>query len=130
MNIPADLVYAETDEWVKVDGNTATMGVTDYAQDQLSDVVYVEIIVAVGDTVSKGQQIATIESVKAAADVNTQVSGKVVAVNEALGASPELVNKDPFGEAWMVKVEMQEPAETAALMNADAYQAYCAERSH
>ncbi len=130
MNIPADLVYAETDEWVKVDGKTATIGVTDYAQDQLSDVVYVEIIVAVGDTVSKGQQIATIESVKAAADVNSQVSGKVVAINEALGASPELVNKDPFGEAWMVKVEMSEPAETASLMNADAYHAYCAERSH
>jgi glycine cleavage system H protein len=130
MNIPADLVYAETDEWVKVDGKTATIGVSDYAQDQLSDVVYVEIIVAVGDTVSKGQQIATIESVKAAADVNSQVSGKVVAINEALGASPELVNKDPYGEAWMVKVEMDEPAETASLMNADAYQSYCAERSH
>jgi glycine cleavage system H protein len=106
------------------------MGVTDFAQDQLSDVVYVEIIVAVGETISKGQQIATIESVKAAADVNAQVSGKVIAVNDALGASPELVNKDPYGEAWMIKVEMQEPAEAAALMNADAYQAYCAERSH
>ena len=130
MNIPAELVYAETDEWIKVDGNTATTGVTDYAQDQLSDIVYVEIIVAVGDTISKGQQIATIESVKAAADVNAQVSGKVIAINDALGAAPELVNKDPYGEAWMIKIEMQEPAETASLMNADAYQSYCAERSH
>ena len=130
MNIPADLVYAETDEWVRAENMTATIGVTDYAQDQLSDVVYVEIIVAVGENISKGQQIATIESVKAAADVNSPVSGKVVAVNDDLAQTPEMVNKDPFGQAWMVKIEMQEPAEVAAMMNADAYQAYCAERSH
>ncbi len=130
MIIPAELVYAETDEWVKVDGNTATTGVTDYAQDQLSDVVYVEIIVAVGDEVSKGQQIATIESVKAAADVSALVSGKVVAVNEDLTASPELVNKDPYGEAWMVKIEMSDPAEADALLKADAYEISIAGRSH
>ena len=109
---------------------TATIGITDYAQDQLSDVVYVEFIVSVGEMVSKGQQIATIESVKAAADVNSPVSGTVIAVNEALPQTPELVNKDPFGQAWMVKIEMQEPAELAALMDAGAYESYCAERSH
>jgi glycine cleavage system H protein len=130
MKIPADLVYAETDEWVKADGKSATIGITDFAQDQLSDVVYVELVVSVGEMISKGQQIATVESVKAAADVNSPVSGKVVAINEDLPQTPETVNKDPFGQAWMVTVEMQEPDELAALMNADAYEAYCAERSH
>jgi glycine cleavage system H protein len=130
MNIPAELKYAETDEWAKVEGSTATIGVTDYAQDQLSDVVFVEVVVAVGESISKGQQIATIESVKAAADVNTPVSGKVVAVNEDLPQSPELINKDPFGQAWLVKIEMSEPGELGALMNSDGYDAYCKERSH
>lgn len=129
MNIPTELVYNETDEWVKAEGKLATLGVSDFAQDQLSDVVYVEILVAVGETVSKGQQIATIESVKAAADVNTPVSGTVVAVNEDLAQSPELVNKDPYGEAWMVRIEMQDPGELAALMDAAAYEANCQERS-
>lgn len=130
MNIPANLAYTEMDEWVSVEGNIATIGVTDYAQDQLSDVVYVEIVVAVGDTLSKGQQIATIESVKAAADVNTPVSGTVVAVNEGLPQTPENINKDPYGVGWMVKIEMSEPVEIKALMNSDAYDSYCKERSH
>jgi glycine cleavage system H protein len=130
MNIPAELKYAETDEWAKVNGSTATIGVTDYAQDQLSDVVFVEMVVSVGENISKGQQIATIESVKAAADVNTPVSGKVVAINEDLPQSPELINKDPFGQAWLVKIEMSEAEELAALMNSDGYDAYCKERSH
>lgn len=130
MKIPAELVYAETDEWVKVEGSTATIGISDYAQDQLSDVVYVELVVAPGDMLSKGQQIATVESVKAAADVNSPVSGKVIAINESLPQDPETVNKDPYGAAWMVKIEMAEPFETSALMNADAYDSYCAERGH
>ncbi len=130
MKVPNDLVYTATDEWVKADGKTATIGITDYAQDQLSDVVYVEFIVSPGETVSKGQQIATIESVKAAADVNSPVSGTVVSVNDSLPQSPELVNKDPFGQAWMLKIEMQEPAELAALKDSVAYESYCTERSH
>jgi len=130
MKILPDLVYTETDEWVRAEDKTATIGISDYAQDQLSDVVYVEFVVSVGDTISKGQQIATIESVKAAADVNSPVSGTVVAVNESLPATPEMVNKDPFGQAWMVKVEMEEPVELTTLMNSDAYDAYCKERSH
>lgn len=130
MKIPAELFYSETDEWVKVEGSNATIGISDYAQDQLSDVVYVELVVAVGESISKGQQIATVESVKAAADVNSPISGKVIAINEDLPQTPELVNKDPFGQAWMIKIEMQEPAETSAMMNADAYDSYCAERSH
>ncbi len=111
MNVPSDLVYTETDEWVKADGQSATIGISDYAQDQLSDVVYVEFIVSPGDTITKGQQIATIESVKAAADVNSPVSGVVTAVNDALPQNPELVNKDPYGQAWMVKVDMQDTGE-------------------
>jgi glycine cleavage system H protein len=130
MNIPAELKYAETDEWAKVEGSSATIGVTDYAQDQLSDVVFVEIVVAVGERISKGQQIATIESVKAAADVNTPVSGKVIAINEDLPQSPEMINKDPFGQAWLVKIELSEAEELAALMNSDGYDVYCKERSH
>lgn len=130
MNVLPGLVYTETDEWVKADGNTATIGVTDYAQDQLSDVVYVEFIVAPGDVISVGQQIATVESVKAAADVNSPVSGKVVEVNEGLPTTPEAVNKSPFEQAWMIKVEMDKPGELSSLMNSDRYQSYCAERSH
>lgn len=130
MNIPAELIYTETDEWVKADGKSATIGITDFAQDQLSDVVYVEFVVAPGENISKGQQIATVESVKAAADVNSPLSGKVIAVNESLPQTPEMVNKDPYGQAWMIKIELQEPNEMAGLMNSDAYDAYCAERSH
>jgi glycine cleavage system H protein len=130
MNIPVELVYAATDEWLKDDGGTAIIGVSDFAQDQLSDVVFVDYVVSVGDTVEKGQQIVTVESVKAAADVVSPVSGKVVAVNEDLPQSPELVNKDPYGEAWMVKIEMTNPAEVGSLMNSDAYLKSTQERSH
>jgi len=130
MNIPADLFYAETDEWAKVDGSKATVGITDYAQDALSDIVFVEFVVAVGDTVEKGQQIATVESVKAAADILAPVSGKVTALNEDLSQTPEALNKDPFGEAWLLKMDLSKPGETGSLMNADAYAKHCQERSH
>lgn len=130
MKVLTELVYTETDEWVKVDGKTATIGITDFAQDELSDIVYVELIVSPGDTVSKGQQIATIESVKAAADVNSPVSGVVTAVNDSLPQTPDLVNKDPFGQAWMVKIDLQDPSELKGLKDADAYESYCSERSH
>jgi len=130
MNVPTGLVYTETDEWVKANGKDAIIGVTDYAQDQLSDVVYVEVVVAVGDTLEKGQQIATIESVKAAADVSSPVSGTVTAVNDDLPQTPELVNKDPYGQAWMVKIEMSDPSELGSLMSPEGYEAYCNTRSH
>ena len=130
MNVPSNLKYAKTDEWVKVDGKIATIGISDYAQSQLSDVVYVEVIVSVKDGVKKNATIATIESVKAAADVNAPVSGKVVAVNEALSKTPELVNSDPFGQAWMLKIEIEKPADLDSLMDAAGYQSYCEERSH
>ena len=125
MNIPSDLKYTKNDEWIRADG---TVGITDYAQDQLSDVVFVEIVVSEGDEVSQGDIIATIESVKAAADVYAPVGGKVVAVNENLDDNPEIVNEDPYGEAWLIKLEIADPAELDGLMDAAAYEAYCKER--
>lgn len=130
MNTPGNLKYTKTDEWVLLEGKVATLGVTDYAQDQLSDVVFVEITVGVDDNIKKQSHIATIESVKAAADVNSPVSGKVVEVNEELANSPEAVNTDPFGKAWMVKLEVSDPAEIDQLMDAKAYEDFCATRSH
>ncbi|MEJ5202324.1 MAG: glycine cleavage system protein GcvH [Anaerolineales bacterium] len=130
MNTPTNLKYSKTDEWVNVDGNIATIGISDYAQDQLSDIVFVEIVVAVGDTVKPGDTLASLESVKAAADVNCPVSGKVVEINEALAQTPEVVNSDPYGKAWMVKVELANTSELETLMDASSYEKYCAERSH
>jgi glycine cleavage system H protein len=130
MNVPSNLKYAKTDEWVKVEGKVATIGVSDYAQSQLSDVVYVEIIAAVGEHVTKNGTVVTIESVKAAADVNAPVSGKVLSVNEGLPQIPEAVNDDPYEAAWMLKIEIENPAELDSLMDAAGYKSYCEERSH
>jgi len=130
MNIPAGLKYANTDEWVKVEGKVAVIGVSDFAQDQLSDVVFVEIAVAVGDVVKKNSLLGTVESVKAASDINMPVSGKVVEINEALSSSPEQVNTDPYGQAWMIKLEMSKPAELNDLMDDKAYASFCAGREH
>jgi len=122
MNIPNDLRYTQNDEWIKIDGNTGTVGITDYAQNQLSDIVYVEIIVGAGDSVNKGDACATIESVKAAADVYVPVSGKIIAVNDSLPSTPEVVNSDPYGAAWMVKLELSSPDELQGLMDSTAYE--------
>lgn len=123
MNIPSNLKYTKNDEWIKVEGNTGTIGITDHAQEQLSDIVFVEIVVSEGDSVSQGDSCATVESVKAAADVYMPVSGNVIAVNEALGDTPEKINSDPYGEAWFVKVELSNPDELEGLMDAAAYTA-------
>ena len=125
MNVPGELKYAKTDEWVKVEGDIATIGVSDYAQEQLSDVVFVEITASKGEKVSRGTTCATIESVKAAADVNLPVSGEVVEVNESLGESTELINSDPFGKAWMLKLKMSNPSDLDELMDANGYTKYC-----
>jgi glycine cleavage system H protein len=127
MNIPKELKYTENDEWIKVDGNIGTVGITDHAQDQLSDIVYVEIIVSEDEEVGQGDACATIESVKAAADVYAPVSGKVVAINDELPDTPEIVNSDPYGKAWMLKIELSDPSELDGLMDADAYEASVAE---
>src|SRR5512139_2519472 len=102
MNIPEKLKYTESNEWINLEGNNCTIGISDYAQDQLSDIVFAEIIVNEGDQIKKGDTIATVESVKAAADVYSPVSGRVTRINEALGGSPEVINSDPYGTAWIV----------------------------
>jgi len=122
MNIPSNLKYTESNEWVNLEGKKGTIGISDYAQDQLSDIVFAEVIVNEGDLVKKGDAIATIESVKAAADVYTPVSGKVIGVNEALGGAPEVVNTDPYGAAWIVKIELNNLGEIDTLLDAPAYE--------
>lgn len=129
MKIPSDLKYSKTDEWVKVDGKVAAVGITDYAQSQLSDIVYFEFKVDPDETVKKGSAVATVESVKAAADVNTPVSGKVVELNEAVVDGFEGINSDPYGN-WFLKIEMSNPADLDGLMDAAAYEKYCTERGH
>lgn len=128
MNIPPDLKYTENDEWIRVEGNTGTIGITDYAQDQLSDVVYVEVIADEGEELEQGDACATVESVKAASDVYMPVSGRVTAINDDLPDTPELVNTDPYGEAWMVQIELSDPDELDSLLDAQAYAKHCEER--
>jgi glycine cleavage system H protein len=125
MNIPANLLYTKTDEWF--DPATGKVGLTDYAQSQLSDIVFVEIVVAVGDALLSGKPIASVESVKAAAESYTPLAGKVVAVNEELADHPEVLNSDPFGTAWMIEIDAKD---TAGLLDAAAYTKYCEERAH
>jgi glycine cleavage system H protein len=128
MNIPTSFKFTPNDEWIKVEGNTGSVGITDFAQNQLSDIVFVEIVVGVGDEVKKGDACATLESVKAAADVYMPVSGKIVEINEALPETPEQVNSDPYGAAWMVKVEISDPGELAELLDAAAYEKHVEEK--
>jgi glycine cleavage system H protein len=123
MNIPNNLKYTKNDEWLKIDGNIGTVGITDYAQNQLSDIVFVEIVVSVGDQVKQGDTCATVESVKAAAEVYLPVSGKVVEINAKLADTPEVINSDPYGAAWMVKVQISNPDEITDLLDDNAYQA-------
>jgi glycine cleavage system H protein len=125
MNIPTNLKYTKTDEWF--DPATGAMGLSDYAQGQLSDIVFVEIVVNTGETVAPGKAIASVESVKAAAETYASASGKVAAVNEALSGNPEILNNDPYGQGWMIKVE---GADASGLMDAAAYAKYCEERAH
>ena len=122
MNIPGNLKYSESNEWLHVEGKIGTIGISDYAQDQLSDIVFAEIIVNGDDVIKKGDTIATIESVKAAADVYSPVSGKVLSINEALNGAPEVVNSDPYGAAWIITIELGDLAETEALLDSSAYE--------
>lgn len=128
MNFPEDLKYAENDEWIRVEGESATVGVSDYAQDQLSDVVYVEVLEEPGAKLEQGAEFGVVESVKAAADVYMPVGGEIVEVNGELPQAPERINTDPYGEGWMIKIRISDPSELDDLMDADAYAAYCEER--
>jgi len=124
---PADCRYAKTDEWVRAEGAEAVIGITDYAQDALSDIVFIELP-NVGTTLKAGEPFGTVESTKAAAELNMPLSGEIVAVNSALSDSPEKINADPFGEAWMIRIKPSDLAELDALMDAEAYAKYCEER--
>jgi len=125
MNTPSNLKYAKSDEWF--DPASGKIGITDYAQNQLSDVVFVEIFVSAGDTIQAGSAIASVESVKASAEIYSPAGGKVAAVNSDLPDKPEAINSDPFGGAWMIQLEAGSEGE---LMDAAAYEKYCTERDH
>ncbi len=119
--------YTEEHEWIRVEGDSATVGITDFAQGQLGDIVFVEVPEA-GRQVTKGGEAAVVESVKAASDVYAPVSGEVIEGNAALGDDPSLVNSDPEGEGWFFKLRLSDPSQLEGLMDADAYRAFCADQ--
>lgn len=121
MNIPADLKYTKDHEWVRVDGDVAVIGVTDFAQGELGDVVFVEIETE-GEVLDKGETFGTVEAVKTVSDLFMPVGGEVSEFNEALADEPELVNKDPYGKGWMIKIKVADAAELDSLMSAEDYQ--------
>ena len=120
---PADRLYTKDHEWVKVDGPSAQIGITEYAQSSLGDIVYVDLP-KVGSTVEKGKTLGSVESVKAVSDVYAPVSGEIVEVNELLTTAPEKLNDDPHGDAWLVKIRMSDPAELSALLGSADYDKY------
>ncbi|MBL7863473.1 MAG: glycine cleavage system protein GcvH [Cyclobacteriaceae bacterium] len=120
MNIPADLKYTKDHEWILIKGNTATVGITDFAQGELGDIVYIDIS-TVGQDVNQHEVFGTVEAVKTVSDLFMPVSGKVLEVNKVLDGSPEKVNGDPYGDGWMVKIEMKNPAEVSGLLTAAQY---------
>lgn len=121
MNIPADLKYTKDHEWVRVEGDVATIGITDFAQGELGDIVYVEIE-TVGEELDAEEIFGSVEAVKTVSDLFMPVSGEVLEFNEALESAPESVNSDPYGKGWMVKVKMSNPSEIDGLLDAAAYQ--------
>ena len=121
---PANLKYSETDEWVRVEGDQATIGITDYAQDQLGDIVYIELPWDKGVNISHETKFGDIESVKATSELFSPLSGEVVRVNEDLKEKPELINDNPYEDGWMLVVKISNPAELDGLMSADEYKAY------
>ncbi|MCX7818648.1 MAG: glycine cleavage system protein GcvH [Kiritimatiellae bacterium] len=121
MNIPRELRYTSTHEWVRVKGGVATVGITDYAQQQLSDITYVELP-DLNDEVNVSDEVAFVESVKAASDVYAPVSGTIVEVNSAVAEEPDRINRDPYGDGWLFKIRMKNPKEVASLLDADAYE--------
>jgi glycine cleavage system H protein len=122
MNVPANLLYTKDHEWLRVEGNTAYVGVTDFAQGELGDVVFIEIE-TVGETLEKEEVFGTIEAVKTVSDMFMPVSGEILEVNPALEETPDVVNKDPYGKGWMVKIKISDPSQTASLLKAEQYTA-------
>jgi len=124
MNIPSTLKYTNDHEWIKIEGEEALVGITDFAQSELGDVVFVDIQTQ-GETLGAGEVFGTIEAVKTVADAMMPVSGEVIEVNEELEGAPELVNNDPYGKGWMVKIKITNPADIEALLDAAQYEAIC-----
>jgi len=120
MNIPTDLKYAASHEWARLEGEVVTVGISDFAQDQLGDVVFVELP-QVGRRVKAGESVAVVESVKTASDIYAPVSGEITAVNQALLDAPEAINSAPYGEGWLLKIHLSNPAELAHLLDAESY---------
>ncbi len=122
MNFPAELKYTKDHEWIRVEGNEATIGITDFAQRELGDIVYVDID-KVGQTVAKEAVFGTVEAVKTVSDLYMPINGEVLEINPKLDGNPELVNSDPYGDGWMIRVSISNPSEVDGLLSADAYKA-------
>ena len=120
MNIPTDLKYTKEHEWIKIDGNLAAVGITDYAQGELGDIVFVELP-SVGDDVQAGESFGTVEAVKAVSEIFSPLSGKVAEVNELLEDDPMVINNDPYGDGWMIKIEFADSGELKSLISSDDY---------
>jgi glycine cleavage system H protein len=121
MNFPTELKYTKDHEWVRIEGDVATVGITEFAQRELGDIVYVDIN-TIGKTIAKEEVFGTVEAVKTVSDLFMPITAEVLEFNKALDTNPELVNSDPYGEGWMVKIAIKDAAELTALLNADAYQ--------
>ena len=128
LEYPSDLRYTAEHEWVRLDGDVATIGISDFAQDQLGEVVYVDLP-SVGEAVSTGESFGEVESVKSVSELFSPISGEIVEVNDALEDAPETVNEDCYNAGWMIKVKVEDTAEVEALMDADDYEAYIAEEA-
>ena len=122
MNIPAELRYTNEHEWIRVEGEVAYVGITDYAQSELGEIVFLDINTE-GESLAQGEVFGSVEAVKTVSDLNMPVAGEVLEVNETINDEPELVNSDPYGEGWMIKIQMADPAELDTLLDANAYQA-------
>ena len=126
MNVPQDLKYTKDHEWIKVDGNIGTIGITDFAQQELGDIVYVEIETE-GEDLGTGDVFGTVEAVKTVSDLFIPIAGKVIEINENLESEPEIVNSDPYGNGWMIKVEMSDEADLEQALSADDYKSIITE---
>jgi glycine cleavage system H protein len=120
LDTPSDLKYTEEHEWLRVDGDTVEIGITDYAQGELGDIVFVELP-SVGDQIERGESFGTIEAVKAVSDLYAPITGKVTEINDSLEDDPTVINRDPYGDGWMIKVEISDSSEIEKLLTADAY---------
>ena len=122
MNTPSNLLYTKEHEWIRVEGDVAYVGITDYAQSELGEIVFVDINTE-GETLAQNEVFGSVEAVKTVSDLNMPVAGEVLEINEVINDQPELVNNDPYGEGWMIKINVANPAELETLLDSDAYQA-------